>query len=190
MGVGRYQNEDGSLTLAGKRKYGEDNSRTLKAGTEIQNISSAKLDPSNKRSNRIYGAYTESDKAEYVDIMGNFQYSSRGYKNTFLVKKDIKIASEKEVVKTLSEMYRENPKYVSEMMAAAYNAVNFPPLFFKKTGAGFEKKLSDLEKDPSSEKSLKLGRQFLQTVPMSDKTSDLANNFYAKMVKKRIRRRT
>lgn len=138
-GVRRYQNPDGSLTLQGQRRYGIDNSRTLKKGTEIQNISRRQLDSSSKKANRIFGAYTESDKKEYVDMMGNFQYESRGYKNSFVVKKDIKIASEKEAVKTMAEMFKENPKYVSDMMAKAYNAVNVPILFTKK-GKSFEKK--------------------------------------------------
>lgn len=42
-GVRRYQNEDGSLTLAGQRRYGELNSRTLQKGTEVQNISRRQL---------------------------------------------------------------------------------------------------------------------------------------------------
>ncbi len=182
-GIRRYQNIDGSLTLAGHRRYGETNSRTLKSGTEIQNISRRQLDPTSKKSNRIYAAYTESDKAEYIDMMGNFEYSKRGYKNTFLVKKDIKIASEQEVVNTLAEMYRDNPKEVSRMMATAYNAVNVP-LIFSKTGRGFERKLSELSKDTSSKKSMELGRKFVQTVPMASKTSTLANDFYTRMVKK------
>lgn len=182
-GVRRYQNKDGSLTLAGHRRYGETNSRTLKSGTEIQNISRRQLDPTNAKSNRIYAAYTESDKAEYLDMMGNFEYSNRGYKNTFLVKKDIKIASEQEVVNTIADMYRNNPKQVSTMMATAYNAVNLP-LLFNKTGRGFERKLSELSRDPSSKKSMELGRQFLKTVPMTNKASTLANDFYGRMVKK------
>ena len=51
-GVRRYQNKDGSLTLAGQRRYGIDNSRTLKSGTEVQNISRRKLNFSSKKSNR------------------------------------------------------------------------------------------------------------------------------------------
>lgn len=182
-GVRRYQNKDGSLTLAGLRRYGETNSRTLKAGTEIQNISRNQLKSTSKKSNRIYAAYTESDKAEYLDMMGNFQYDERGYKNTFLVKKDIKIASEREVVNTIAEMYRNNPQQMSRMMATAYNAVNVP-FFFEKTGRGFEKKMSELVRDPASKKSMELGRQFLKTVPMATKTSALANDFYGRMVKK------
>lgn len=182
-GVRRFQNKDGSLTLAGQRRYGEDNSRTLKKGTEIQNISRRQLDSSSKKSNRIYGSYTDSDKIEYLDQMGNFEYDGRGYKNTFVVKSDIKIASEKEAVKTISEMFRDNPKEVSDMMAKAYNAVN-APILFSKSGKGFERKLSELTKDPESKKSIELGRKFIQTVPMTDKASSLADDFYGRMVKK------
>ena len=182
-GVRRYQNKDGSLTLAGKRRYGEENTRTLKEGTEVQNISRRQLDPSSKKSNRIYVSYTDVDNIDYIDTMGNFEYDGHGYKNTFVVKSDIKIASEKEVVKTLAEMYKENPKEVSDMMAKAYNAVN-APIIFSKTGKGFERKLETLEKDPDSKESMELGRQFLTTVPMSTKTSSLADDFYGRMVEK------
>lgn len=182
-GVRRYQNEDGSLTVAGAKRYGEDNSRTLKKGTEIQNISRRQLDSSSKKANRIYGAYTESDKAEYTDMMGNFQYNSQGYKNTFVVKKDIKIASEREVVNTVAEMFKENPKEMSKMMARAYNAVNVP-IFFNKSAKGYEKKLTELLNDPDSKKSMELGRDFIKHIPMTDKTSKAANDFYGRMVKK------
>ena len=182
-GVRRFQNKDGSLTLAGQRKYGETNTRTLKSGTEIQNISRSKLHYNNKKSNRIYGSYTDSDKNEYIDMMGNFQYNERGYKNTFIVKKDIKIASEREAVKTIAEMFKENPKELSKMMARAYNAVNTPMLFIK-TQKGFERKMSELIKDPESKKSMKLGRDFIKTIPMTNKASTTANDFYTRMVKK------
>lgn len=182
-GVRRYQNKDGSLTLAGHRRYGEDHTRTIKAGTEIQNISQRKLDSSSKKSNRIYGSYTESDKSEYADMMGNFQYDSRGYKNTFTVKKDLKIASEREVVKTITEMYRKNPKEMAKMMATAYNAVNMP-LLFSKSQRGFERKLSELDRNPESQKSMKLGREFVKNIPMTNKASSVANDFYGRMVKK------
>jgi hypothetical protein len=181
-GVRRYQNPDGSLTLKGKRRYGESNTRTVTKGTEIQNISRLQLDPSNKKSSRIYGAYTDSDKNEYIDMMANFEYNRRGYKNTFVVKKDLKIASEKEVVKTISEMFREDPKGVSKMMSVAYNAVNVP--LFNKSSKSFERKLSELSKDPESKKSIKIGRKFIETIPLTNKTSSIANDFYGRMVRK------
>ena len=182
-GVRRYQNKDGTLTLAGQRRYGENHSRTLVKGTEIQNISRRQLNSEGSKSNRMYGSYTDADKAEYLDMMGNYQYNGRGYKNTFVVKKDIKIASEREAVKTIAEMFKENPKEVSKMMATAYNAVNQPILFFK-TQKGFERKMSELTKDPESVKSMKIGREFIKNVPMTNKASSMANDFYGRMVKK------
>lgn len=182
-GIRRYQNKDGSLTKKGVERYRINNNRILKKGTKIQNISSKKLDPNNKKSNRIYGSYTESDNTTYLDMMGNFEYNGKGYKNTFTVKKNLKIASEKEVVKTISEMFKKDPEKFSNMMAKAYNAVNVP-IIFSKTGKGFKRKLSELEKDTESKKSLELGRKFIQTVPMTNKTSDFANDFYGMMVKK------
>ena len=183
-GVRRYQNEDGSLTLAGQRRYGELNSRTLKKGTEVQNISRRQLESTkNSKSSRIYASYTDTDKAEYIDMMGNFQYDGRGYKNTFVVKKDIKIASEREAVNTIAEMFKKDPKGISKMMATAYNAVNVP-MFFKKSQKGFERKMSELIKDPESKKSMKIGREFIRTIPMTNKASSVADDFYARMVKK------
>lgn len=179
-GVRRYQNEDGSLTKKGLLRYGESNNRTLKRGSEIQNISKIKLDPKNKKANRIYGSYTNFDKKYYTDLMGNFQYDNSGYKNTFIVKKDIKIASEREAVKTISEMFRDNPEQVSQMMATAYNASHF----FPRSKCKYMKKLSKLHDDPQSKKSMKLGRDFIANVPMTASASNLANDFYGRMVKK------
>lgn len=182
-GVRRYRNADGSLTREGMRRYAQENARVLKKGTEIQNISSRRLDPKNKRSNRLYASYTPYDKDAYTDFMAGFQYDNKGWKNSFVVKKDIKIASERDVVNTMAEMFRDNPKRTSEMMAKAYNAASMP-ILFKKTGKGYQRKLSELEKDPTSKKAMKLGREFIGNVPMSTKTSSFANDFYARMAKK------
>lgn len=182
-GVRRYRNEDGSLTGEGMRRYAQTHSRTLKKGTEIQNISSRQLDRSNKRGNRLYASYTAYDKNAYADFMAGFQYDNKGWKNSFVVKKDIKIASEQDVVNTMAEMFKEDPKRTSEMMAKAYNAASMP-LLFNKTGKGYRRKLSELEKDPTSKKAMKLGRDFIANVPMTTKTADFANDFYTRMAKK------
>lgn len=181
-GIRRYQNADGSLKPAGVRRYGQENTRTLKAGTEIQNISSGPRSSLNNKANRLYGSYTDYDKAGYVDLMGNFQYGRKGVKNTFVAKKDIKIASEREAVKTMAEMFKKNPKEMSQLMADAYNASHLH--IFGKSGRHFEKKLNDLAKNPDSKKSLELGRTFISTVPMSEKSSSLANDFYSRMIAK------
>lgn len=44
----------------------------LKKGTEIQNISRRQLDSSSKKANRIFGAYTESDKKRICRYDGEF----------------------------------------------------------------------------------------------------------------------
>lgn len=182
-GVRRYQNPDGTLTLAGQRRYGETHTRTLKAGTTIQNISKRQLDSKSKKSNRLYASYTDADKSDYIDTMGNFEYNGKGYKNTFLVKKDIKIASEREVVKTISEMFKNDPEAMMSAMAKAYNAVNVP-IFMNKSKHSFEKKYRELISNPDSKKSLKIGREFVQTIPMTLKTKDIADDFYSRMVAK------
>lgn len=182
-GVRRYQNKDGSLTVKGARRYGMNNDRTLKAGTKVQNISKSKLNDRNKRATRMYVSYTDSDKAEYLDMMGNYEYDGKGYRNIFKTKKDIKIASERAVVDTIAEMFKQNPEEVSKAMASAYNAVNLP-IFLKKKPKNFEKKLCELDKDPESKRSMKLGREFVKTIPMTTKTSNVANDFYTRLYKK------
>ena len=125
-GIRRYQNRDGSLTTAGIRRYGVENSRTLESGTRIQNISRDDLSSTSNsyKSKRLYSSYTDYDKTGYVDLMGNWQYGGQGMRNTFLVKKDIKIASERDVVKTLAEMYQDNPDGVTQLMSdAGYDAI-------------------------------------------------------------------
>lgn len=69
------------------------------------------------------------------------------------------------------------------MMARAYNAVNMP-ILFEKNAKGFERKLSALSKDPDSKKAMKIGREFIKTVPMTNKSATLANDFYGRMAKK------
>lgn len=185
-GIRRYQNKDGSLTTAGIRRYGVENSRTLRSGTKIQNISrddlSSTSNSNSYKSKRLYSSYTDYDKTGYVDLMGNWQYGGKGMKNTFLVKKDIKIASERDVVKTLAEMYRDNPDRVTQLMSDAYRAQNLT--FFGGSKRSINRHMKKLVKNVDSSRSLEIGRQFLHDVPITGKASDLANDFYARMVKK------
>ena len=160
-----------------KLEYGRTHNRTLKSGTEIQNISRRKLDPNSKRSNRLYASYDPYDNLNYIDTMAGFQYNWHGYKNTFKVKKDIKIASEKEAVKTFQEMYKENPERLSKAMHTAYNATHF----FSKNQKYFDKKLSNIV---DNDKSYKIGRELMNHLPMTTKTADIMNDFYSRMLVK------
>ena len=93
--------------------------RTIKKGTEIQNITSKKYQNNGRH---MYGAYTSYDKNMYGDMMGNFMYDGKAFKNMFEVKTDIKIPSDKDLVDSFLKIAKENPKQVAKDMAAAHNA--------------------------------------------------------------------
>ena len=94
------------------------NDRTIKRGTEIQNITKNKYDQS--KSKRLFVSYTKHDKDEYVDLMGNIMYNGKGYKNTFVAKKDIKVASDRAVVDAFIKIAKDNPDKVAKEIANAY----------------------------------------------------------------------
>lgn len=179
-GVRRYQRKDGSLTSAGLKRYkNEVNSkeRTLKEGTELQTITRGKY--VHEKTSRLYTAYTDYDKTMYKDLMGNFMYENRGYNNTFVVKKDIKIASDQQVVDAFVKLAKENPVQTARDMAKAYNDI---ALFTQRTAKTYKKKISQLD-DPDSKKARKMAAEFVETTIMSSKAKKSNENFYAYLVK-------
>jgi DNA-directed RNA polymerase subunit F len=198
-GIRRYEDKSGHLTPAGKKKYDdyeyddkhsfkkksvrkqkdEINSkrRTIKSGTEFQTITRGQYKSGKK--NRLYTAYTDYDKNMYADMMGNFMYDGRGYKNTFMVKKDISVASDKDVVNTFMKIAKENPAQVAKDMAKAHNE---NAIFMEKTAKSYQKKISKLD-DPESKKARKLAEEFVSNAVLSKKAETSSNNFYANLVK-------
>ena len=164
-----------------RKKKDEINSQTrvIKKGTVIQNISSRQLDPNDQRAKRLYAAYTEYDKNQYADMMGNFMYNEKGYKNEFLVKKDLRIPSDQELVKSFYEMAKNNPKQVARDMAKAYSEVHIISSRLPKV---YEKKISQLD-DSDSKKGSQLTKEFISLM-VSPKMEVQANSFYANLVKK------
>lgn len=186
-GVRRYQNKDGSLTNAGVKRYKDDinsESRTIKKGTEIQNISKNKLDldsGNSRRRDRLYVSYTPYDKDEYVSLMGNFMYGGdSAYKNTFVAKKDIKVASDKDVVNAFLEVAKKDPVKTAKDMANAYNEAS---MFMKKTEKMYSKKLSQLTNDPDDKKSIKMAQDFVSKTIMGS-NQEVAKSFYSHLVEK------
>lgn len=196
-GIRRYEDKSGHLTPAGKKKYDDyddkqsfkkksvrkqkdeinSKSRTIKSGTEFQTITRGQYKSSKK--NRLYTAYTDYDKNMYADMMGNFMYDGRGYKNTFMVKKDISVASDKDVVNAFMKIAKENPKQVAKDMAKAHNE---NVIFMEKTEKSYQKKISKLN-DPESRKARKLAEEFVSNTVLSKKAETSSNNFYANLVK-------
>ena len=179
-GVRRYQNKDGSLTKAGLKRYKDDvnsKERTIKEGTELQTVTSRKYDHS--KTSRLYTSYTDYDKNMYKDLMGNFMYEGKGYNNTFVVKKDMKIASDKQVVDSFVKIAKENPTQTARDMAKAYNA---NATFNSRTADFYKKKISEIN-DSDSKKARKLAEEFVGTTIMSNKAKVTNENFYGYLVK-------
>ena len=185
-GVRRYQNKDGSLTPAGIQRYKDDinsKERIIKEGTEVQTISKKAVnldDKDSRRSKRLYVSYTDYDKDEYVNMMANFMYEGQGYKNTFVVKKDMKVASDRDVVKAFTEIAKKNPGKVATDIANAYNENS---LFLRKSEKTLAKKISQLSMDPDDKKTIKMAEAYVSNAIMGTNSKSV-DNFYGYLVKK------
>lgn len=185
-GVRRYQNKDGSLTKAGMARYKDEvnsKERYIKEGTEIQNISKNQLriGNGNHRGNRLYVSYTDYDKDEYTSLMGNYMYGGdSAYKNTFVVKKDMKVASDQDVVKAFMEIAKKDPVGTAKDIANAYNE---NAMFLKKSEKTLAKKLSQLNSDPADKKNIKMAQDYVANAIMGSKAVT-TNNFYSYLTKK------
>lgn len=185
-GVRKYQNKDGSLTPAGIQRYKDDinsKERVIKEGTEVQTISKRAInldDKDSRRSKRLYVSYTDYDKDEYVNMMANFMYNGEGYKNTFVVKKDMKVASDRDVVKAFTEVAKKNPGKVAQDIANAYNENS---LFLRKSEKTLAKKISQLSMDPDDKKTIKMAEAYVSNAIMGTNAKSV-DNFYGYLVKK------
>lgn len=153
------------------------NRRTIKSGTELQTITEGQYQ--NGKRKRLYTSYTDYDKSMYVDLMGNYMYNQKGYKNTFMVKKDISVASDKDVVNEFIKLAKDNPDQVARDMANAYNDIY---IFKHKTEKSYRRKISRLN-DPESKRARKLAEDFVANSVLSEKAETSANKFYANLVK-------
>lgn len=152
-------------------------SRTIKKGTTIQNITSRKFDEKSTR--HMYAAYTSYDKTAYTDMMGNYMYNEKGFKNEFKVKKDIKIPSDKELVDTFTAIVKNNPKLIAKEMTNAYNELS---IFSSKKVKHFEKKLSQVD-GSNIKKGEKLTQQYVSLM-VSDKAAKSRAELFGGLIKK------
>ena len=97
-----------------------DQDRIIKKGTKFQNIS--KNESRKINNNPVYTSHNKSDnnlyKGQYADQIN--LYGDKAYKNTLVLTKDVKVASQKQAVNTFIEMYNKDPKGVSESIGKAY----------------------------------------------------------------------
>ena len=144
-GVRRFQNKDGSLTPAGKKRYDDgvvggrkygvkkkyyksymDEDRVLEKGKHIQNISkNEKRDID--RGAPVYGAHTRHDKNAYAGqyARGMIDWGDKAILNDMVLTKNVKVASQKTAVNTFMELYKKDPKGMAESIGKAYAELDF-----------------------------------------------------------------
>lgn len=102
-GIRRYQNEDGSLTEAGRKRYGPPDARIIPKGTKIHRIANNKNDVIYDK--KKYVSLTDEDNQKWLD------YFKEGYKGRDVPLYDIMYRSTKDLkiapATKLGEMFVE-----------------------------------------------------------------------------------
>ena len=152
--------------------------RFIKKGTEIQNLSTGNLDFN--KSDRIYGAYTSFDKAMYNDLMPFTYLDKDVHQNQFLVKKDIKIASDKKVIEIFLKTLKENPDRVSQDLSFAIKARSF----FPKNQELLKKEIKSLDLNNTEDKKVKkFTNDFLVKAMVTGESRMSTNIFFNNLLK-------
>jgi len=156
--------------------------RILRKGTELQNVSEKALKLNPKR--KLYTAYTSQDKANYIDLMGNFQYSEKGVVNVLVAKKNLKIASDQALVDEITRIARENPKKFSSDMRAAHKAAHFFTGHYTK---GHYNRITRKVISGKQSSKEKVTKEFVTNMVTSSKNKtvkEMEDNFFGGLVKR------
>ena len=113
-GVRRFQNKDGSLTSAGKKRYKtevrKDGSYIIKRGSEVHRVTA---DPELEKKGYAYISFMDADVIGYKKEMTGAIKNTRGshvktFDMTMKVKKDLVLPSEIEKAKTFVDIYSKH----------------------------------------------------------------------------------
>lgn len=155
--------------------------RIIKKGTSLQTVTNREIDLS--KESRIYTSYTDYDKAMYRAIMPS-QYSDKGdkaYENRFLIKKDIRVPSDKKLVETFLKLAKEDPDAVARDLAIG---INKQSLFGMANAKLIKKKFDSIDLDnPEGKEAKKLAKKFITYGLMTSESERSANRFYANLLK-------
>lgn len=135
-GVRRFQNEDGSYTEEGKRRYNikESSAYVLPKGSTIYRVSTAKKERSMLNPNTY--AYTDVDKKVYEGAYSTYlkmRYGGRKvYKKTYVTKKDLVAPSEEKAKQLIENRITTDPvvrskvaMYGSHMIQTGHPAIQY-----------------------------------------------------------------
>ena len=135
-GVRRFQNKDGSSIKSGKRNnlIKDGDGFVLKKGSIVQRIS----DNEEKKSRSyMYVSFTKHDNDFYdknfTENLSTFSDVNKMYKNTYKIKKDLKIPSSDVSKKLFLQMYKDNAEELIQAMGTARRIadINYSPLTYK-----------------------------------------------------------
>ncbi len=150
-GIRRYQNKDGSLTPAGKKRYSPeelgrtpvqkgvtvnaDGSITVSKGTSLQRLTSDKSRP---LQDITYASMLEYDNAKYIKYIGGKGFFGGGRDKVLSMKanEDLKAPSMDEASKIMVDMLNTNPKFRNSFTNCLGNTVS-------------DKELEKMNKDPT-----------------------------------------
>lgn len=125
-GVRRYQNKDGSLTNAGKKRY--DGDIVIEKGTEIHRIvPKAWVDNEKTYSGHAYASYKNDDVEQYKKFARLLGDGNNYVDMTFKAKDIIVSPSKKRRVDEFVKLMDSNPEARNAMIKATRNPLAFMP---------------------------------------------------------------
>lgn len=126
-GVRRYQNNDGSLTPAGKKRYSDDDV-IIEKGTEIHRIiPKTWVDKEKNLSGHAYASYKREDTEQYKKFARMFGDGNNYIDMTFKAKDIIISPSKKRRVDEFIKLMDSDPDARNRMIKATRNPLVFMP---------------------------------------------------------------
>lgn len=200
-GVRRYQNPDGTLTAAGKKKYLKNTTGAeiksirkddiiIKRGSVRSHVSGNKRIKLDDTETYLYDANNDHDRAVYEGAFAEYVRQGRRcakqYVHDYVVTEDLISPSEKQRVNTFLESYKKNPeKYYPEMNDTVSNLKMYQDYGYEL--AGRNKKIAGYKKEFSkktSDKELRdYGYHVLNVIAENGSRHSQAINDYYKNVK-------
>lgn len=161
-GIRRYQNKDGSLTSAGRKKYYEesdtsiitnkDGSKTIPKGFKFNRVGQSELDVND--SGGLYVSYGKDDAARYIKNLGPTKLNkllgvSSSTVQHISVKDTLKMPSDNEVVKETANLLLSNKKLLNSFNDSIYS------MTVNDSGVS-SKELYNSLSNPNNDKSVKI----------------------------------
>lgn len=127
-GIRRYQNSDGTLTAAGRKRYGvpiDYDGRILRKGTKVYRISNDLTDKT--YDNKKYVSINKKDHKEWQEYIGK-GYANLGAKTydiKYKTKANLKIAKAEKLGEIFTNQMLKDPKIANAMIDDTEKSANF-----------------------------------------------------------------